>query len=368
SAGLDSRSILAAAGNNCRSIGTYTLGVPGCADQSGAAELAQIAGTRHEFVPIERAYFQSFLQNAEKMCGFTDGLYMPHEFTEIRALDYLQQAKTEILVRGHGGEIAKASLAWPLQVDQHLMELCNAQEIIDCLYEKACFVSTGLKKFCLIKSKSVKTSWKKLFAPVFYQEVKGRSRESLEQSCGSALSLLSPGDLAVYIYIKENIRRHMVTSLQTFRNYTEIRLPFLDFSFLKSILSLDISKRLNPDFHRAVVETYCPAMIKVPDSNTGASLDASPLEEIILEKIHLLLRLVGAKGHRHYTEFQKWLRQQHRDLIAQVIFSKRTLEREYYEPHELKHIFQQHISGQYNHSYLLGTVLGIELWHRQFVD
>jgi hypothetical protein len=34
----------------------------------------------------------------------------------------------------------------------------------------------------------------------------------------------------------------------------------------------------------------------------------------------------------------------------------------------LRNIFQRHIAGVGEHGHLLGTAVGIELWHRQFVD
>jgi asparagine synthase (glutamine-hydrolysing) len=34
----------------------------------------------------------------------------------------------------------------------------------------------------------------------------------------------------------------------------------------------------------------------------------------------------------------------------------------------LKEVFEQHASGQKDYGHLLGTIVGLELWFRQFVD
>ncbi|WP_456433717.1 asparagine synthetase B family protein [Thermosulfuriphilus sp.] len=354
SGGLDSRAILAAMGAEAQGIPSYTLGLKGCQDERFAALMAQIAGTRHTFVEITEEHLKDFQTLAETLIWLSDGMYHPHESTEKAALEYFQRAPFKILLRGHGGEIAKASLAYPVQPTEEVFGL-EGKEVIDFIFSRANLVLRDANPEGLFVSKELK-------------EELAIARSSLEEVLAPVSSLLSPVDLTLYYFIKEYIRRQAVASLAIFRSQVEIRLPFMDEDFLDLLLRLHPKRRWAGEIHVAVVRQYQPALIKVPNSNTGAPLDAGRLRLLLTDKFNSLLKRLSLPGFRHYTEFSRWQRKYFRESTRQLLFDKRTLERGIYDPQGLKEIFEAHVSGQKNYAHLLGTMVGIELWFRDFVD
>ena len=111
-----------------------------------------------------------------------------------------------------------------------------------------------------------------------------------------------------------------------------------------------------------------PELIKISDSNTGAPLDAGPLRLFITDKFNSLMKRLSVKGFRHYTEFQKWHRDSFRENTRKIIFSEQTAARNLYDMDMLKSVFDLHISGAKDYGHLLGTIVGLELWFRIFVD
>ncbi|OAG26993.1 asparagine synthase-related protein [Thermodesulfatator autotrophicus] len=355
SGGLDSRSILAALGGEAQGMPSYTLGLPGCEDERLSARMARIMGTRHEFIPITREHLKDFLALARALVLYSDGFYHPHESTEKVALDYFKKAPFKILFRGHGGEIVKASLAFPVQVDKTVLKAKEPSLLNRILLEKANLVLLDLEA-------------NKIFAN---EELKIQPQRIAEERLAitrKLLDKLSPADVFLHFYLCEYVRRQVVASLTIFRNQTEIRLPFLDETFLKEALRLPVNKRWEGEIHVEIVKRCAPALVKVPNSNTGAPLDAGKFRLWLTDKFNSLLKKISVPGFRHYTEFDKWQRKYFREALEEILFDRRTLDRGIYNPEVLKKVFSEHISGSKNYARFLGTAAGLELWLREFVD
>ncbi|WPL17659.1 Asparagine synthetase [glutamine-hydrolyzing] 3 [Thiorhodovibrio winogradskyi] len=355
SGGLDSRAILSAIGEKSAKLTTYTLGLKKCADEILAEKMAAICNTKHTFVPIDQTALEDFESLAQTLVYHSDGFYHPHESTEQVALNYLASDPFDIMLRGHGGEIAKYSLAYPFQsfrgMDDH-----SSSDIFDHFFERASLARQDI-------------DFKKLFIHPVAQESQFLSYNAMRHSIDPVMkSGIRNCDLGIYLYIDQWIRRQVVSSLSLFRDKVGIRMPYMDRRFIRSLLSLDPKRRYSGEFQRRLVHDLSPDLEKVPDSNTGAPLNAGKVEVFMKDKLHSVLRKMGIKGHRHYTEFQEWQRKHFRDAIQQILFSERCLDRNYYDKKALEGIFQQHISGKNNYSHFFGTAVGIELWHRLFVD
>ena len=355
SGGLDSRAILAGMGKDAEGVYTYTLGLPGCADQKLAEKMSRIAGTRHEFIELDRGYLQDFNGMANNMIRLSDGMYHPHESTEMLALNYLRNAAFKILLRGHGGELAKASLAYPVMATPEVYSLSKGKEATDFIFRSTNLVIRDIQA-------------KALLTPDAYSRTKDAARQSLEESCGRVCEKLEPADLCLYYYASEHIRRQVVASLDIFRTQVEIRLPYLDEDYLKVLLQLPVNKRNSGEVHCALIKRCMPELVKIPNSNTGAPLDASPLRLAVTDKFNSLMRRLRVRGFRHYTEFQDWQRHSFREATGEILFGSQLTQRGLFEPRALKTVFEQHVSGKKDYAHLLGTIVGIELWFRNFVD
>lgn len=355
SGGLDSRAILAAMGSKSRGTPSYTLGLPGCQDQILSAELSAIAGTKHDFLEIGPEDLGDFQTMAETLVCLSDGFYHPHESTEKIALDYFKKAPFKIVLRGHGGEIAKASLAYPVQVSPEVMQGTGCFNVVDYIYSRANLVARDI-------------TFPQLFSGKYINAIEEGARTSLNESLFPLNGRLKAADMCIFFYINEWIRRQVVASLSIFRTQLEIRLPYLDEDFLESLLQLPVSKRHSGEVHVQIVRSCMPELLKVKNSNTGSPLDAGKLRLFLTEKCNAILKRLSVSGFRHYTEFQQWQREQFRTSIENILFAEQTLDRGMYRRSGLRNVFDLHVSGKKNYAHFLGTAVGLELWHRNFID
>jgi asparagine synthase (glutamine-hydrolysing) len=355
SGGLDSRGILAGLRDSAKGLATYTLGLPGCADERLAARMADVAGTVHEFVPLESSYIQNFEAMAQQMIFLSDGMYHPHESTEILALNYFEKGRFGILLRGHGGEVAKASLAYPVMVGPEVEGMRGPDDILKHLLTITNLVRRDIEI-------------EKLFTPDFSMTMHSAPHASLTASCGRAAEALSGADTCIYYYIKEHIRRQVVASLDIFRSRIEIRMPYIDADFFRTLLHLPLAFRSSGQIHHLLIKQCMPRLVKIPNSNTGAPLDAGPVRLFLTDKMNSLLKKMSVRGYRHYTEFQDWHRRGFKEQTRRILSGKSIRERNLYNLEYLEHIQQMHVSGRRDYGHLLGTIVGLELWFRRFVD
>ena len=355
SGGLDSRGILAGLGKEAEGIFTYTLGLPGCADQKLANSMARVAKTKHEFIELDQGYLGDFENMAKGMIRLSDGMYHPHESTEMLALEYFKRCPFRILLRGHGGEIAKAALAYPIMVMPQVHTFSSPKETLNYIFNTTNMVIRDIDP-------------DKLFIRPFSEVMKGGPRQSLQETCGVASDRLAPADVCIYYYINEHIRRQVVASLEIFRTQIEVRMPYVDEVYLQNLLKLPVMYRNSGEVHLELIKQCMPGLISIPNSNTGAPLDAGPVRLWLTDKFNSLMKRLSISGFRHYTEYQKWHREQFKEGSQRILFSERTASRNLYNMDYLRSVFELHLSGEKDYGHLLGTIVGLELWFRNFVD
>lgn len=350
SGGLDSRAILSAIDCAHTPISTYTLGVKGCADEVIAAQLSRLAGTKHRFLELDTDYLGEFLPNLCTMVSLTDGMYLTHGLTEMLALRGLQEGDVSVLLRGHGGELAKASLAWPWHTDARVHAMTDKATFISYMLDRVNYISRGV-------------ALRELFTEPWYAQVAEGARHSLETSIAEVQ--LAPADLCSYLYLTEHHRRFTVASLELFRNYVEVRLPFVDTDFLAVLLRCPASWRDGTAIHRAITGTNNPALLRVRNSNTGAPGNAGPLREMILDKFNSVFKRLNLHGYRHYHNFERWMRKTLVESVEVVLLDSTSLARDMYRETTLRRLIEETHRGVQDHGYLLQILLILELWQRE---
>jgi asparagine synthase (glutamine-hydrolysing) len=353
SGGLDSRTILSALGPARRSTHTYTLGVPGCADEVIALRLSGLGGTQHEFFPLDDRYLSDFLDHLRKMVTLTDGMYLSHGLTEMLAFGFLEQAPYRVLLRGHCGELAKTSLAWPLHTDKDVYDLQTAPQLIDHL----------LKRF---RELSGNLAWQDAFADQWREEVAGGAKASLQESLHDVP--LSPPEMCAYLYLREHHRRFTVPSLELFRNAVEIRLPFADEEFLTALLGGRPEWRDATELHRAIIQQFDPRLLAVRDSNTGARVDASPIAGFFGDKLNAVFKRLNVRGYRHYHSFDRWMERMLIQAVEADLMAVRSLDRGVLKREGLRVLVEGAQTGKRGYAYILQVLLILELWQQENLD
>ena len=350
SGGLDSRAILSAMNGRASQLTTYTLGVDGCADQVIAQRLASLTGTKHAFFELDNGYLNDFLPNLERMVSLTDGMYLSHGLTEMLALKFLAGTGIEVLLRGHGGEIAKTNTAWPFHTDSRIHAMRDRRELTPYLFQRMNYISGGL-------------DLRTVFTPEWAPDIAERPRASLQEAVDGVE--LTPPDLCTYLYLTEHHRRSSIPSLELFRAALEVRLPFLDSQFLPLVLRAPAAWRDGVEIHRALMLRGNARLLKVRNSNTGAPGNASPLVEMALDKVNTLLRRMNVYGYRHYHQFDAWMQAQLLTHVEAVLLGRQALDRGLVREKAVRQLIDETRNGTADRSFLLLVLLIVELWQRQ---
>lgn len=356
SGGLDSRAIVAALGEAARGVASHTVGLPGCRDRSIAESIARLAGTRHTFLALDEPCPDSFETVLGRLVRMTDGLYSGLQGTEARVVEYFATAPFRAVLRGHGGEMAKASLAWPLRIDGRMRRLPSREAVARSIHRQGNLVLGDVAP-------------ESLFAPPLLDAVREGALASVREALAAIGDAdLAPEDLALCFYLREWVRRRVVASLALFRPWVEVRMPFLDEDFLGLVLKLPLERRFRGEVQTLIVRRFMPALLGLTDANTGAPLNAGRLGRLLAGGLGAAGRRLRLPGHRHYAEVERWQRGPLRAALERILFDERTLSRGLYRPEGLRRVFDDHMAGRRCRASLLGTIVELELYHRAFAD
>jgi asparagine synthase (glutamine-hydrolysing) len=351
SGGLDTRVLLSALDRQHVRLRTFTLGGKGCADEVIGYQLAELAHTQHQFVPLEESYLADLRAMAERMVSLTDGMYTSHGFTEVLALRSFEHSDFTVLLRGHLGELAKASTAWPFHTDAAIFRMHSKSEVIPCLLARLEQLNHG-------------SAAEGLFTPAWSDACNpAGAREALEAICTDAN--LAPADLCAYIYLTEYHRRVTVPSLEIFRNVVEVRLPLADEDFVTTVLEGDATWRDGVEIHQTLVRRTNPKFLKIRNPNTGAPAGAGPLQEAILDKVNSVFRRLNVYGYRHYHAFDGWMRSTFLQMADQVLLDSNTLARGIVHEQPLRTLISTAKAGETRADHVLQVLVLVELWQRE---
>jgi len=350
SGGLDSRAILSAANGRAASLRTYTLGIDGCADQAIAGKLSRIAGTRHHYFELDSRYLSDFLPNMAQMVSITDGMYLSHGLTEMLALQFLDDTGIAVLLRGHGGELAKAHLAWPLHTDDHVRRMGSIDELIPYLSRRANYITRDL-------------DLRTLFTPDAFASAGNGTHDTFATALSG--TGLSPAEACSYLYLRELHRRFTVPSLELFRTRVEVRLPYVEAGFLKVLLGAPAGWRDSTVIHQAITASGIERLLAVRNSNTGARADAGPLTEFVLDKCNTALKRLNVRGYRHYHDFDGWMRRMLLQTVEAELLAPGARVQAFMPRPVLEGLLRDTRDERADRSYLLQVLLILELWQRE---
>jgi len=350
SGGLDSRAILSQIGRRSPALRTYTLGVEGCADQVIAQRLSKLAGTQHFYFKLDDSYLRDFLPNMAEMVSITDGMYLSHGLTEMLAIQFLDQTGIAVLLRGHGGELAKAHLAWPLHTDARVYGMRTIDELVPYLAARANYITPTLALDRLLTPEAARSAGTGA-ASSFAQVLKGTN--------------LSPVDSCSYLYVRELNRRSTVPSLELFRTRAEVRMPFLDPSYLRILLAAPSEWRDHTEIHQRLTAAGFAGLLSVRNSNTGARANAGAREEFVMDKLNTLLKRMNVSGYRHYHNFDSWMRRLLLESVEAELLAPGARVQAFVTRETLAELVRESRDGVADRSHLLQLLLILELWQRE---
>jgi asparagine synthase (glutamine-hydrolysing) len=353
SGGLDSRVIVAILAAEKREATTCTTGMEGCTDERLARRISSIARVSHYFYALTRDRIQGYVDALRDAVFITDGMILVGGFPGGLAQAFCDDHGIDVLLRGHGGENARLEKAWPFQVDDRVLGLRTREDLVTHARGALSAVPREL-------------DWNRLFPNAEVRPTPEAASSALDALL-SSFEALSPAEALSLCYLVQCDSREVPNTRNALRGHADMALPYLDYRFLSEVLATEVSQRCESATHLAIVRRYCPLLMRVPNSNTGAPLDASPLRAALSDKFNTLLRKLRFPGFRHYHYMEVWIRDYLAEQVRALILDHRTLDRGFFGRDYLKELVEK-ARGDASLSRLLILIVNLEIWCRLFLD
>jgi asparagine synthase (glutamine-hydrolysing) len=351
SGGLDSRGILAVL--MARKVNTVmrTEGFEGCMDERVGARLSSATGFPWSFQPLRKFDIESYVESTRRYVYLTEGMLVPEGFPGIGPIRFAHEEGLSVLQRGHGGENARVGDAWPFQVNAAALALSERSQ---------------LAGFLEPASEQASSDIRDLFADEPTRRAVANPADHLASFAAGIDSSLTPAETLSLMYLRINDGGQVTAFRNCLRGYADMALPYLEDDFLDLVLTTRVVDRRDESIHHHLIHAHCPALMKVPNSNHGAPLDASRLRRLVTEKSHALFRKLRLPGFRHYHYVDTWLKQLLRSSVESLLLDRRSLERGLVSPQKLREIVADpSVPGRPR---LLARLVTIEMWQQLFCD
>ncbi|MCB0170652.1 MAG: hypothetical protein KDJ97_08875 [Anaerolineae bacterium] len=352
SGGLDSRLLVGLADPQYQPFHTFTRGIPGCDDVRYGQAIAHEVGSIHHFVEIDPDFLS---QQAERGVRLTDGLMAATDFYELSTIDQ---------VASHVNTVIFGIPAAPLEglgLNSSFFDL-NIDQITEKIYSsRGVFISDKMQP--------------QLFSERFYHRIKGVVAKNLQQVLQEAPFDSSQAKAEFYLLRHYSPRSAMHGPTLT-RSKVETCFPFADADVLDFIYTIPLELRLGRQLEIDMFRFVPAGLSRIPWQYSGLPVRTGKKRVRLQRALYHARRelswlskgLISVPQRKEQANWPVWLRTNLRPWLEDMLLSKRTLERGYFNPAGLKAFLDEHSSGRRDRTYPLGMFVTFELWNRLFVD
>ncbi len=345
SGGLDSRCLAGIVGKTGSDALATTYGAPGSEDLTIGVRVARLAGLRHLRLPLEPGYIA---RGAEAVVWLAEGRIRCFHAHHL-ALRKLRAEGVRHLLMGLGGDDvmrAPGAPTWNGDWDDfvaraHRMRArCLPDELLDIVLTSQ-----------------------------FAEALSGRARRGLAEGLSDEEG--EPNDRFAQLLFRNTQAPRLHDDHMTTRD------PFFDHAVVELARRLPSRLREHGRLERALVRRFRPldrlptTKDGVPPRLTGRRAElAGQLVRVRREAASTLATLCGRDLSRRSSglgDYATDLRRSHSTLLD-VLLEPRTISRGQLREEPVRRLISTTMSGRRSHTHVLGVLLTLELFQRQFVD
>ncbi len=346
SGGLDARTILGLAPEGVP-LTCVSLGIPGSIDHRAAAALARLAGQPHHALMLEGNFLASFEEQLGRMVDLTDGQYLDQGIV-LTTLQRYRELGIQTLLRGHAGELMHMSKAYAFSTDAEALALTSKPALLDWLWTHLSDYMIGGADRTLFEGRAA-------------SRLRDMARAALERQV-SRWDHVEPIPQRIWhLFVSERLRRETALSLQLFRNFVEVRVPFLDPAFVAPLLAAPPHLKTGDELQTFILGRHRPAFLGVVNANTGAPMGASPTRTRLAQLKLRLYSKLRVPGYQPYERLGLWLAEDLQPLLARTLLGDGAPGRDVFADAEISRLIDQHRRRERNHTFLLMALLILSL-------
>jgi asparagine synthase (glutamine-hydrolysing) len=353
SGGLDSRTILAALPPG-RAVTTVSMGMDGSIDHCCAAAMARLRGQAHHRCVLGEAFLARFEEHLRQMVWLTDGHYLS-QCVVMPTLPIYRDLGIEVLLRGHAGELMHMTKAYNFSLDADALAIRDEAGLREWLFRH-------LQAYLLEGTEG------KLFAPAHRQQMTQLALESLNSCLRESEGVTPPVRRVWHVFLSQRLRRETALSLVKFGSWVETRLPYLDNELVDILLAAPAELKLGEKIQAHILRRRAPEFLRVVNVNTGARLEAGLLGRLLGRARLKVFAKLGVRGYQPYERLGRWLRNELRPQVANILLNERCLGRGLFDPPAVRKVVGDHLDGRRNHTFLLLALMTFELGQRELID
>ena len=359
SGGLDSRSILGMVER--RPVVSLTYGERNSRDVFYAARIAKALGTDHHWFDFPNGEW------VKEQAGFhlelTEGF---HSWIHAHGISTLPTARQLIdvnLTGWDGGTVmGHNELIEPLQISA-VDELAFITRLYYLFNQKYTWPSINEAEENLLFHKSI------------HNQIQGLAFDSFRSEV-SRFWNYRPDVRSEFFYIRNHVFR-LTHNLVTFtRSHIEVRFPFFDYQLLEFLHSIPAQVRGHRILYKAVIQREMPRLSYIPFEKD----EFLPTTQTFIREMHKGVVKLKHRFNRHiwrafpelsplYADYEAYLRNELREWAEHILFDRRTLEREIFDPAYLRTLMDRHLSNL--EEWTIGKVAPImtyEMMLRRYFD
>ena len=346
SGGLDARTILGLAPADAR-LSCVSLGIPGSIDHRSAAALARIAGQPHRPIELDGDFLARFVPLLKEVIALTDGQYLDQGIV-LTTLPTYRDLGIQTLLRGHAGELMHMSKAYAFSLDDRALALQSKEALADWLWEHLTAYMIG-------------PADERLFVHGFGRRMRDAARGALERALND-WDAIEPVPQRIWrMFVAERLRRETALSLQLFRNFVEVRVPFLEPSFVAAVLAAPPHLKTHDELQTFMLGRHRPAFLDIVNANTGAPMGAGRLRIGLSHARLRVLSKLRVPGYQPYERLGLWLARDLQPLLREALLDPSSVPCGLFDGRELARLIAEHSDRSRNHTALLMGLLTLSL-------
>ena len=153
--------------------------------------------------------------------------------------------------------------------------------------------------------------------------------------------------------------------MRILRQSVDLAQPFLDERFLHTLNSVPMDLRLDTSLQIELIRRNCPELLRIPNSNLRARLDAGPVRKWVATQTQRVARRLGL-GEIDVPE--KWLTARLDDFYRTTLLEERSLERGHIDADGMRRLLAQGEAARSSSNLFLSRLATFELSLRRFQD
>ncbi len=358
SGGLDSRCLATIVARRWPGSHAFTFGAAGSEELERAAAVARLTGLPHTITTLPEGYVA---RDATETVWLTEGQIRCFHSHHLALRSVRREHHVRSLLVGYAGDVVVR--AGPMTLSGDFGFRSGGDDPIGVIHARSAVAIDDV-------------TFERVLTPRFADELRGRARDGLRRAFER---LEGPFELRRLDFAVEEVyRRKILPGVELYADDVVHRDPYVDHDLLDFLAAIPLQLRAGGSLQRAYLRRF-PTLARVPSPKEGVApslegrrrgvaLAAVRSRRRVWSRADRVLRSLDLSPRTGHADYAAHLRGDVGARLLGVLLNERTLDRGQFRREGIRGLVDDTVTGRASHAQVLGTLLTLELFQRQFVD